>query len=275
VSTTEQRTDTIQGIRTVYEEIAGEYDERIPGAGPADDRFTETERAYLRKRLGSDDDVLELGCGTGRFVVAFGGEVRSMTGLDLSPAMLEQASRKGEAAGLELQLVEGDMRNLPFDDDSFDVVYSMLALMHLPVDSRQQVFLEAARVLRPGGRMIVGVKNANFERLHEGDRFVTVDITDIDRQQLRFTRTRRGEDLEAPWASFSPDDLERLFATAGLHQINLRGNSSLSVWLADSILADPVVSAVIRRLEDLLADSPPLNWFGYHLLAEAVKPARS
>lgn len=275
MSTTEQRADAIENVRTVYEEIASEYDERIPGAGPADDRFTETERAYLRERLGADDDVLELGCGTGRFVVTFAAEVRSMTGFDLSPAMLEQAGRKAEAAGLDVHLVEGDMRSLPFADDSFDVVYSMLALMHLPVESRQQVFLEAARVLRPGGRMIVGVKNANFERLHEGDRFVAIDITDVERQQLRFTRTRRGEDLEAPWASFSPNDLERLFATAGLHQINLRGNSSLSVWLADSILADPVVSAVIGRLEELLAESPPLNWFGYHLLAEAVKPARS
>lgn len=267
-------TDAAETVRNVYERIAAEYDERIPGVGPADERFMETEMAYLNERIGPNDEVLELGCGTGRFVVEFAPRVRSLTGIDLSPAMLAEAERKATAVGGKPELVEGDMRELPFPDDSFDVVYTMLALMHIPVEDRQQVFDEAARVLKHGGRMLVGVKNQQFERLHEGDRFAAVDVTDVARKQLRFTHTQSGVDLEAPWASFSPDDLARHFAVAGLTFVHLRGNSPLAVWIADSILADIRVRAVVTMLEELIADSPPFNRFGYHLLAEAVKPGR-
>ena len=233
--------------------------------------FGADDRAGLIAELvgGPDLHILDLGCRTGALTQHYA-EGNVLVGVDVDQHALEQAS-----ARLGIETVWADVEEgLPFEDDSFDVVYSMLALMHLPIESRRQVFCEAARVLRPGGRMVIGVKNQNFERLHEGDRFAAVDITDVERKQLLFTRTRGGTDLEAPWASFSPDDLARLFATAGLMQVHLRGNCALTVWLADSILADPAVRAVVTRFEDLLAECEPFNRYGYHLLAEAVKPAR-
>jgi SAM-dependent methyltransferase len=258
-------------VRKVYETIADEYDERIPGNGVVDEIFTDSEADFLLGKVRSCDDVLDLGCGTGRFTLPLAERARSVSGLDMSPMMLATARKKLADRGLEADLHEGDMADLPFDDASFDVVVSMLALMHIPRQDRQQVFSEAARVLRPGGRLLIGVKNSLFERMFRGDRFAAIDITDVESEELIFTRTRSGKDMVAPWHSFSPDELASLSAVAGLTLVHLRGNSSISAWLADAVLADIGVRSAVQRIETVLADIPPFSHLGYHLLAEAVK----
>jgi ubiquinone/menaquinone biosynthesis C-methylase UbiE len=259
-------------VRNVYETLADEYDERIPGNGVVDDMFTDSEINFLLGKIRADDEVLDMGCGTGRFTIPLAERVKAVSGLDLSPMMLATARKKLADRGLAADLREGDMAALPFADGSFDVVVSMLAMMHIPREDRQQVFREVARVLRPGGRFLVGVKNTVFERMFRGDRFAAVDITDVASEELIFTNTRSGEDMVAPWHSFSPDELTSLSAIAGLSLVHLRGNSPISVWLADAVLADNAVRATVRGLEAVLADVPPFNHLGYHLLAEAVKP---
>jgi SAM-dependent methyltransferase len=259
-------------VRKVYETIADEYDERIPGNGVVDEIFTDSELDFLLGKIHAEDEVLDMGCGTGRFTIPLAERVRSVSGLDLSPMMLATARKKLADKGLEADLREGDMAALPFADASFDVVVSMLALMHIPRADRQQVFREVARVLRPGGRLLIGVKNSVFERMFRGDRFAAVDITDVESEELIFTKTRNGEDMVAPWHSFTPDELTALSAVAGLSLVHLRGNSPISAWLADAVLADTAVRWAVRRMESALADVPPFNHLGYHLLAEAVKP---
>lgn len=259
-------------VRKVYETIADEYDERIPGNGVVDEIFTDSELDFLLGKIHAEDEVLDMGCGTGRFTIPLAERVKSVSGLDLSPMMLATARKKLADRGLEADLREGDMAALPFADASFDVVVSMLALMHIPREDRQQVFREVARVLRPGGRLLIGVKNSVFERMFRGDRFAAVDITDVESEELIFTKTRSGEDMVAPWHSFSPDELTALSAVAGLSLVHLRGNSPISAWLADAVLADTAVRWAVRRMESALADVPPFNHLGYHLLAEAVKP---
>jgi SAM-dependent methyltransferase len=259
-------------VRNVYETIADEYDDRIPGDGVVDEIFTDSEINFLLGKVRADDDVLDMGCGTGRFTIPLAERAESVSGLDLSPMMLDTARKKLADRGLEADLREGDMAALPFADASFDVVVSMLALMHIPREDRQQVFHEVARVLRPGGRLLIGVKNSVFERMFRGDRFAAVDITDVESEELIFTKTRSGEDMVAPWHSFSPDELTALSAVAGLSLVHLRGNSPISAWLADAVLADTAVRFAVRRMEAVLADVPPFNHLGYHLLAEAVKP---
>ncbi|GAA3600958.1 hypothetical protein GCM10022419_101400 [Nonomuraea rosea] len=261
-------------VRAVYCAIAGEYDERIPGNGPADELFTDTEFAFLRDKVRPSDRVLDMGCGTGRFTVPLAATAAAVTGLDISPEMLEQNGRKLAERVLHAELHQGDMTALPFEDGSFDVVTSMLALMHLPREDREAVFAEAARVLKPGGRLLVEVKNSVFERLFRGDRFATVDVTDVDAGELIFTQTKAGQEYTAPWHSFSPDELAYLTARAGMSVVHLRGISPLSTWLADPILSDKNVRDTVQRLERTLSDVPPFSHLGYYLLAEAVKPVR-
>ncbi|GAB2736613.1 class I SAM-dependent methyltransferase [Amycolatopsis magusensis] len=267
---TSQQKDLIAGI---YHRIAGEYDERIPGFTALDATFSDTEISFVLDRVTADDEVLDIGCGTGRITIPVAHRAKAVTGFDLTEAMLEQAARKAAEANLDVRFEQGDMAALPFPDDSFDAVVSMLALMHVPPADHPRVFSEVRRVLRPGGRLIIGVKNSVFERFSSADRFATVDITDVENKELVFTGTREGDELRAPWHSFSPDDLKRLTAVAGLVPVSLRGNIPLSAWLADSVLETAEVAGAVRTLETLLGDLPPLNHLGYHLLMEAVKPA--
>lgn len=261
-------------VKAVYERIAAEYDERIPGAGHADDMFTATELQFLMSKVEPGQRLLDMGCGTGRFTVPLAEAGAAVTGLDLTQAMLDQAEKKLAERGLAAELRQGDMAALPFPDESFDVVTSMLALMHIPLTDRAAVFSEVARVLTPGGRMLLCVKNGVFERLFRGDRFAEVDVTDVENKELIFTETRDGEELRAPWFSFTPDELTLLFARAGMTVTHLRGNTPISVWLAEQVLADPGIRSVVHRLESTLSDVPPFNHLGYHLMVEAVKPLR-
>ncbi|MEZ3183083.1 methyltransferase domain-containing protein [Streptomyces pimonensis] len=261
-------------VKSVYQQVAAEYDERIPGLGPSDEMFTQSERDFLTEAIRPGETVLDIGCGTGRFTVPMAEKGANVSGLDISRPMLDVASRKLAERGLSADLREGDMAHLPFPDASFDTVTSMLALMHVPVEDRQAVFSEVARVLRPGGRMLLGVKNSVFEEMFTGDRFASVDVTDVAAKQLLFTKTRSGEEYVAPWYSFSPRDLTTLFATVGMTITRLRGNSPIAVWLADEVLRDEAVRAFVSKTERFLAEVPPFNHFGYHLLAEATKPKR-
>ncbi|HET9255059.1 MAG TPA: methyltransferase domain-containing protein [Pseudonocardiaceae bacterium] len=257
-------------VKSVYDDIAGEYDGRIPGSGQSDEIFTETEMDFLLGKITPGERVLDMGCGTGRFTAPLAATGAEVTGLDLSSGMLTVARKKLAERGLKAEMRQGDMAELPFPDATFDTVTSMLALMHIPLADRQAVFIEASRVLKPGGRMLLCVKNSVFERLFKGDRFASVDVTDVQDKKLIFTETTSGAAQTAPWYSFAPHELAALFARAGMTVTHLRGNSPVSVWLAEEVLAD--LRAVVQGLERALSDVPPFSHLGYHLLAEAVKP---
>lgn len=101
-----------------------------------------------------DDEALDVACGPGLVVCAFAEVVRSATGIDLTPAMLEQA--KGLAASRSLTNVSfktGDVNCLPFDSASFSIVTSRYAFHHFVEPVR--VLREMARVCRSGGRVAV------------------------------------------------------------------------------------------------------------------------
>ena len=108
--------------------------------------------------LGRGEDVLDVGCGTGTLAVkaAQATPDLTVTGLDADPAILTKARRRSAAAGLDIRFDEAMSNALPYPDESFDVVLSTLFFHHLPDDAKHQTAAEVVRVLRPGGRVVVG-----------------------------------------------------------------------------------------------------------------------
>ncbi|MFD6951892.1 SAM-dependent methyltransferase [Nocardiopsis sp. TSRI0078] len=101
--------------------------------------------------------VLEVGCGAGqcgRWLRAQG--VREVVGFDLSLRQLQHSRRIDEQTGHVLAAVQADAQRLPFADASFDVVFSSFGAFPF-VPSAEDALAEAARVLRPGGRLVFSV----------------------------------------------------------------------------------------------------------------------
>ena len=98
------------------------------------------------------EDILDVCCGTGDIAIALarGNPAFDVTGIDVSPAMLAQAREKG--AGItNLHWVQGDVMDLPFKDESFDVVCISFGLRNTP--DYRRVLREMRRILRPGGKV--------------------------------------------------------------------------------------------------------------------------
>jgi malonyl-CoA O-methyltransferase len=100
-------------------------------------------------------DVLELGCGTGKNTAWLAGRARTLLALDFSAGMLARARQRLADAGMRhVALVRHDVRDpWPLRDGAVDVVVGNLVLEH--VDDLAPVYAEAARVLRPGGRLLL------------------------------------------------------------------------------------------------------------------------
>ncbi|HRF09231.1 MAG TPA: metalloregulator ArsR/SmtB family transcription factor [Xanthobacteraceae bacterium] len=100
------------------------------------------------------DALLDLGTGTGRILELFGPEITRGVGIDLNPEMLQFARANLDKAGLKnCSVRQGDLYNLPFPRDSFDAIVLHQVLHYLEDGAR--ALREAARVLRPGGRLVV------------------------------------------------------------------------------------------------------------------------
>jgi ubiquinone/menaquinone biosynthesis C-methylase UbiE len=101
-------------------------------------------------------DVLDVGCGTGAITLALDEAAprARVTGLDGDPAVLALARRR-LAGRTDVALLEGLADALPFADESFDRVTCALLVHHLAPVAQRRALLEAARVLRPGGRLHV------------------------------------------------------------------------------------------------------------------------
>ena len=105
-------------------------------------------------RPGADDRVLDVACGGGLVARAFAPHVRHATGIDVTPAMLDQARQAAARQGLaNLSWDQGDVTTLPYADGSFSIVATRFSFHHF-LDPLA-VLKEMMRVCSPGGRIVV------------------------------------------------------------------------------------------------------------------------
>ena len=116
------------------------------------------QRVLDRARLRDGEAMLDLACGTGTLALAAlertPGAV--VTGLDGDPAILERARAKAAGAGAAIAFDHGLSTDLPYDDASFDAVVSTLFFHHISTEAKGVTAAEIRRVLRPGGRFVLG-----------------------------------------------------------------------------------------------------------------------
>jgi ubiquinone/menaquinone biosynthesis C-methylase UbiE len=140
-----QQTET-ERVREIFDASAAQYDKSMAFT---EKLFFGDGRAWACSQ--ARGQVLEIAIGTGLNLPFYPADVE-LTGIEISPAMLEIARRRAKSLGRQVELVLGDAQALPLSDQCFDTVVCTIALCSIP-DDRQAV-AEAWRVLRPGGRFV-------------------------------------------------------------------------------------------------------------------------
>jgi ubiquinone/menaquinone biosynthesis C-methylase UbiE len=164
--------------------------------------------------LSTSDDLLDVACGPGLVACELSPRVRSVRGLDVVEAMLEQARARAARLGLtNVAFDQGDCTQLPYADGSFSRVVTRYSFHHLLEPAL--TLREMARVCRPGG---------------------TVTVCDAAPAREKRDAYNRMEKLRDPShaAALCPEQLEALFLEQGLHICN-REQYRLEVALEDSL----------------------------------------
>jgi ubiquinone/menaquinone biosynthesis C-methylase UbiE/DNA-binding transcriptional ArsR family regulator len=200
--------------------------DRIRKLHVADDAVEDAIRAALGDK--PFRSLLDLGTGTGRMLELFGPEIERGLGLDLSLDMLQLARDRLERAGLKnCSVRQGDIYDLPLANDSFDVVILHQVLHFL--DDGARAIHEAARVLRPGGRLLV------------------VDFAPHEQEFLReqFAHRRLGFARETVSQWMTSSGLEPVLHKSLAPEPGTDGKIAVSLWLAGDTRA--LIAAPHRR----------------------------
>ncbi|HEY9287991.1 MAG TPA: class I SAM-dependent methyltransferase [Candidatus Dormibacteraeota bacterium] len=131
--------------------------------------------------------ILDLPCGHGRHAIELARRGYDVTGIDLSPSMLEVARKRALTAGVSVRFLEGDMRE-PIGEPAFDLVlnlFTSLGYFSDPADDRR-VAESAAAALKPKGRLLVEVINGErvMMNFQEREWFPVGDATVLERRSL-------------------------------------------------------------------------------------------
>ena len=160
---------------------------------------------WLAGRNQRDVRGLDVGCGTGRLLAAVHGAWPGMklTGIDLSRPYLDEARRLiGRTARVKLD--EAAAETLPFDEASLDLVVSSFLLHELPKEIRAKAIAEMARVVKPGGLVVI------VDSLQKGDRPDWDGLLDLFPHYFH----------EPYYAEYTAGSLEGRFAAAGLQPVS-------------------------------------------------------
>ena len=214
-----------------------------------DPEGTELEVSFLAERIPAGSRVLDLACGTGRVAIPLARRGYTVAGLDISQRSLDVARRDGP----ELDLRHGDMRELPWDDASFDAVVNIwTAFGYFPTQAEdERALAEVVRVLEPGGIFVLDTVNqAALLRRFEprswselGSGTVLLERRDYDvltgrvQAHWSFVDARGRRELSFDHRVYTIAEYGELLARAGLRVVDVFGDfdgvpASVDTWRA-------------------------------------------
>lgn len=219
-----------------FAKVAGQWDQLRAGFFPEAVRVKALALAGICGRLNAGKTAADLGAGTGFVSQALLEAGLKVFAVDQSPAMLAELRAKFASTG-RLTALEGAAEALPLPDASVDYVFANMFLHH--VDDPQRAVAEMARILRPGGRLV---------------------LTDLDAHAHRFLLAEHHD----RWPGFRREDVSAWLATAGL--VSVRVDCCGERCCADSCRGDDraeisIFAAGARRpvISIRPADADPLG----------------
>lgn len=148
----------LEHSRTAWNNRAERWHARAEANALAADRSAELDRVWDALRLNRDARLLDAGCGSGQWAIAFAERGARVTGIDLSPEMIRLARDDASARGLDIEWRTGDVTRLSDPLAVFDAIHARVLLQFVP--DVPAALRELRRVLRPGGRLLASVPGA-------------------------------------------------------------------------------------------------------------------
>jgi ubiquinone/menaquinone biosynthesis C-methylase UbiE len=210
-------------------------------------------------------DVLEVGCGSGIAVQLFAEAGANVTAVDLTPWAVETTRARLDAFGLPGTVLEGDGEALPFDDASFDVVFSWGVIHH--TTDMQRALSELIRVCRPGGTLILMLYHRHslfFVSYRALARFLPA----ARRLGLHFEGAREGERSGLIARHFTRDEVVRMLEAKGLRDVRVTPYGADAELLP---LPRRIRIPITERVPQALKDRA-LRAYGHQLGIVATKP---
>jgi SAM-dependent methyltransferase len=189
--------------------------------------------------------ILDLACGPGRFALPLAKRGFRVLGLDISAVYLKQAKAKAKEQGLSVELVQGDMRAIPFDG-KFDAVINLFTSFGFfeREEDHLRVLREVHKSLKPGGRFLLEIANREWlirhfqaHDWHESPGFISLEerkfMPERDRLEARWIKLYpdgRRKEYPISLRLFTLHELIGLFSQAGLKVLSCYGNLEGEPW---------------------------------------------
>jgi ubiquinone/menaquinone biosynthesis C-methylase UbiE len=234
-------------VQAHYDEVAAIYDRRY-STGKGSQYYARLARQVL-ECLESDGLLLDIGCGTGLFLSRYLSLGNEAVGIDLSRGMIARARRRLP----ESEFLVGTADALPFRENSFDAVASLLTFSY--IQHPEEMVADVYRILRPGGRFALCTLGKNVLTsvvpalywLGEKMELRKIGVGDFDERY------------------YTEVEMEDLLEQAGFCRVSVRRCS-----FAHASLASPIFH-IARKMEPFVEEKLP--YLAYNLCASGTKPA--
>ncbi len=218
--------------RAAWNDRAAEWDAMSETNAATPDRAADLDRIATALDLHPDATLLDAGCGSGQFALAFADLGCTVTGVDLAPEMLDRARAHAAARDLTVEWRLGDLSHLADPDATYDAVHARASLQFTP--DLTAALTELRRVLKPGRPLLASVPGAlspiygrSWRRFIEPDRHAVSYVT--------------------PW------ELETLLDHLGWQVIDGWGNYSTDLSGNPALLTADAAALYPRRLQQATA----------------------